>query len=109
VKKFKLHTAIHQPRQHFFSGGERAIFIFLLKWKKAVDKEVLDKFTKIYDALRNQDVKLQLYWTLGHFNFVCIMEAPSEKDAIKLMPPFADVADVEALTAIPRDEAVKLV
>jgi uncharacterized protein with GYD domain len=52
------------------------IFIFLLKWKKAVDKEVLDKFTKIYDALRNQDVKLQLYWTLGHFNFVCIMEAP---------------------------------
>lgn len=30
--------------------------------------------------------KLQLYWTLGHFNFVCIMEAPSEKEAIRLMP-----------------------
>ena len=84
------------------------IFIFLLKWKQAVKKEVLDKFTQTYDDLRKQGIKLQLYWTLGHFNFVAIMEAPSEKDAIKLMPAFADVADVEALTAIPRDEAIKL-
>jgi uncharacterized protein with GYD domain len=85
------------------------IFIFLLKWKHALKKEVLDKFSEIYADLRKQDIKLQLYWTLGHFNFVCVMEAPSEKDAIKLMPAFAEVADVEALTAIPRDEAIKLV
>ncbi len=85
------------------------IFIFLLKWKQAVKKEILAQFTQTYDDLRKQGIKLQLYWTLGHYNFVCVMEAPSEKDAIKLMPAFADVADVEALTAIPRDEAVKLV
>jgi len=85
------------------------IFIFLLKWKQAVKKEILDKFTETYADLRKQGIKLQLYWTLGHYNFVCVMEAPSEKDAIKLMPAFADVAEVEALTAIPRDEAVKLV
>lgn len=85
------------------------IFIFLLKWKQALTKEQLDKFTKLYADLRTQGAKLQMYWTLGHFNFVCIMDAPTEKDAIKLMPPFADVAEVEALTAIPRDEAIKLV
>ncbi len=85
------------------------IFIFLLKWKQAVKKEILAQFTQTYDDLRKQGIKLQLYWTLGHYNFVCVMEAPSEKDAIKLMPAFADVADVEALTSIPRDEAVKLV
>ena len=85
------------------------IFIFLLKWKQALTKEQLDKFTQLYDDLRSQGAKLQMYWTLGHFNFVCIMDGPSEKDAIKLMPPFADVAEVEALTAIPRDEAIKLV
>jgi uncharacterized protein with GYD domain len=85
------------------------IFIFLLKWKQAVKKEILDKFTETYADLRKQGITLQLYWTLGHYNFVCIMDAPSETDAIKLMPAFADVAEVEALTAIPRDEAVKLV
>lgn len=85
------------------------IFIFLLKWKQAVKKEVLARFSETYDDLRKQGIKLQLYWTLGHYNFVCVMEAPSEKDAIKLMPAFVDVADVEALTAIPRDDAIKLV
>ena len=85
------------------------IFIFLLKWKQAVKKDILDKFSQTYAQLEKQGIKLQLYWTLGHYNFVCIMDAPSEKDAIKLMPAFADVADVEALTAIPRDEAIKLV
>lgn len=72
-------------------------------------KDVLAKFSETYAELEKQGVKLQLYWTLGHFNFVAIMEAPSEKDAIKLMPAFADVAEVEALTAIPRDEAIKLI
>jgi uncharacterized protein with GYD domain len=85
------------------------IFIFLLKWKQAVKKEILSKFTETYADLKKQGIKLQLYWTLGHFNFVAIMEAPSELDAIKLMPAFTDVAEVEALTAIPRDEAMRAV
>ena len=71
-------------------------------------REVLAKFTELYTDLGKQGIKLQLYWTLGHFNFVAIMEAPSEKDAIKLLLPFVDVADVETLTAIPREEAIKL-
>ena len=84
------------------------IFIFLLKWKQSMKKEVLEKFTSIYSDLEKQGVRLQLYWTLGHFNFVAIMEAPSEKDAIKLLLPFVDVAEVETLTAIPREEAIKM-
>ncbi len=74
------------------------IFIFLLKWKQSMTKEIVGKFTKIYAELEKLRVKLQLYWTLGHYNFVTIMEAPSEKDAVKLLLPFAEVADVETLT-----------
>jgi len=84
------------------------IFIFLLKWKESIKKDVLAKFTTIYSDLEKKGVKLQLYWTLGHFNFVAIMQAPSEKDAIKLLVSFVDVADVETLTAIPREEALKI-
>ncbi len=71
-------------------------------------KDVLDNFSKMYQELENKGVKLQLYWTLGHYNFVTIMDAPSEKEAMKLLIPFVDVGDVEVLTAIPRTEALKL-
>ncbi len=71
-------------------------------------KEIIDKFSAKYDDLRKRGNKLQMYWTIGHFNFVTIMEAPSEKEAMELLVPFADVAEVEALTAIPRDEAIKV-
>lgn len=63
----------------------------------------------MYQELEKKGVKLQQYWTLGHYNFVTIMEAPSEKEAMKLLIPFVDVGDVEVLTAIPREEALKLV
>ncbi|XHH09923.1 MAG: GYD domain-containing protein [Candidatus Bathyarchaeia archaeon] len=85
------------------------IFIFLLKWKFTMKKDVLNNFTKMYQELEKKGVKLQQYWTLGHYNFVTIMEAPSEKEAMKLLIPFVDVGDVEVLTAIPREEALKLV
>ena len=71
-------------------------------------KSVLEKFTKMYQELEKNGVKLEQYWTLGHYNFVTIMEAPSEKEAMKLLVPFVDVGDVEVLTAIPREEALKL-
>jgi len=72
-------------------------------------KDVLNKFSKMYADLEKKGVKLQLYWTLGHYNFVTIMDAPSEKEAMKLLVPFVDVGDVEVLTAIPREEALKLI
>jgi len=33
------------------------------------------------------------------------MDAPTEKDAMKLLLPYVEVGDVETLTAIPREEA----
>jgi uncharacterized protein with GYD domain len=71
-------------------------------------KDVLAKFPKMYQELEKKGVKLQMYWTLGHYNFVTIMEAPSEMEAMKLLVPFVDVGDVEVLTAIPREEALKI-
>lgn len=71
-------------------------------------KDKLDDFSKMYAELEKKGVKLQLYWTLGHYNFAAIMNAPSEIEAMKLLIPFVDVGDVEVLTAIPREEALKL-
>ncbi len=84
------------------------IFIYLLKWKQSITKEVVDKFSKIYADLEKKGIKLQLYWTIGHYNFVIIMDAPSEKDAMKLLIPLVDAGDLETMTAIPREEAIKL-
>ncbi len=71
-------------------------------------KEIIDRFSKLYAELEKKGVKLQLYWTLGHYNFVVVMDAPSEMDAMKLLVPLVDVGDVEVLTAIPRQDAIKL-
>jgi uncharacterized protein with GYD domain len=83
-------------------------FIFLLKWKEPMTKDKLDSFSKIYADMQSRGIKLQLFWTLGSYNFVTIMEAPSEIDAMKLLLPLVDVGNVDVLTAIPREEALKL-
>jgi uncharacterized protein with GYD domain len=52
---------------------------------------------------------MQTYWTLGRYNGVTIMEAPSEKDAMRILIPLFDLGvDPEMMVAIPREEAIKL-
>jgi hypothetical protein len=36
------------------------------------------------------------------------MEAPSEKDAMKILLTFQEIVDTETLIAVPREEAIKL-
>jgi len=64
-------------------------FITLVKWKEspAKQKESVEQYTKTMEALKKQGIKMQTYWTLGRYNGVTIMEAPSEKDAMKNINP----------------------
>ena len=48
------------------------------------------------------------YWTLGKFDAVWIYEAPSEKEAMKLGIRASEVMRFQTMTAVSRDEAMKL-
>ena len=87
------------------------IFITLMKWKKAPTKEmraIMDQNTKIMEDLEKKGIKARSYWTMGRYDAVSIIEAPTEKDAMKMLIPWQDIIETETMVAIPREEAIKL-
>ena len=83
-------------------------FITLVKWKQKPDKEQVEQGTKWFEEMKKQGITLKTYWTLGRYDAVTIIEAPTEKDAVKLLIPWQDVIETETMVAIPREEAIKL-
>jgi uncharacterized protein with GYD domain len=81
------------------------IFITLVKWKQTPKKEIVDKGTKALEELK-KDIKIHQYWTLGRYDAVLIIEAPTEKDAMKMLLPWQDIIATETMVAIPREEAI---
>jgi uncharacterized protein with GYD domain len=92
-------------------GGGWLIFIALTKWKTKPSKEtksIVDQATKTFEDLEKQGIKMRVYWTLGRYDAVSIIEAPSEKDAMKILLGFQDIVDTETMVAVPREEAIQL-
>jgi uncharacterized protein with GYD domain len=85
-------------------------FITLTKWKKSPtnEKEVVENFTKTFEELEKQGIKMRIYWTLGRYDAVTIVEAPNEKDVMKILLPMQDIIDSETMVAVPREEAINL-
>jgi uncharacterized protein with GYD domain len=83
-------------------------FITLTKWKTAPKKEQVDRFTEAIPELEKQGIKMQTYWTLGRYNGVSVVEAPSEQAMMKMLIPWFDVVDIEILVAVPREEGIQL-
>ena len=84
------------------------IFIILVKWKQPLKKEGIDQGTKRIEALEKQGIKMNVYWTLGRYDAVTIIEAPTEKDAMKTLLLWQDEVATETMVAVPREEAIKL-
>ena len=84
------------------------IFITLFNLKQAPKKERADQATKKLEALNKLGIKMRVYWTLGRYDGVAIIEAPTEKEAMKAILGFQDVVDTETMVAVPREEAIKL-
>jgi len=87
------------------------IFITLGKWKKAPTKEMraqMDQVTKNIEELEKQGIMIRVYWTLGRYDAVAIVEAPTEKDAMKIILGWQPLVDTETLVAVPREEGIKL-
>ncbi|MDH5451098.1 MAG: GYD domain-containing protein [Candidatus Bathyarchaeota archaeon] len=53
-------------------------------------------------------MKMRVYWTLGRYDAINIMEAPTEKDAMKILLSFQHLVDTETMVAVPREEAIRL-
>jgi uncharacterized protein with GYD domain len=76
--------------------------------KQVPKKEAADQATKTLEELEKQGIKFQIYWTLGRYDSVAIVEAPSEKDAMKTLMKFQELIETETMIAVPREEAIKL-
>ena len=87
------------------------LFITLSKWKQAPTKERrarLDQATRTFEELEKEGIRIRVYWTLGSYDAVTIIEAPTERDTMKVVLRFQDVVATETLVAVPREEAIKL-
>jgi len=60
------------------------------------------------EELEKKGIKMRIYWTLGRYDAVSFVEAPTEKDAMKMLIGFSGLVDTETMVAVPREEAIKL-
>jgi len=86
-------------------------FISLVKWKKKITKQSIAQNLKCmkYEAAKEGIKMIEIYWTLGRYDAVAIMEAPDEKAAMRMAVRRGDCMAMETLVAIPAEEARKLV
>ncbi|MDA4128934.1 MAG: GYD domain-containing protein [Thaumarchaeota archaeon] len=84
-------------------------FVSLVKFRKKPTKETVQWADQMFKKAEAWGVKTHMaLWTLGRYDAVRIGEAPDVATAMKTAIAFADLAAVETLVAVSRDEAIKL-
>ncbi len=86
-------------------------FIMLVKFRRKPTKESIAQNLKwIEQESAKEGVKMiDIYWTLGRYDAVVIMDAPNESAAMKTSIRRGEDMDIETMVAIPAVEARKLV
>ena len=86
------------------------IFISLVKFRTKLTKDSIAQASKFFEQMTKEGVKiLDVYYTLGRYDAINIVEAPDEKTAMRALLRWGDLRSTETLVAIPREEAMKLV
>ncbi len=86
------------------------IFIALDRWRKKPTKELLDQAKKDFEQMAQEGIKIVgMYWTLGRYDMVSILEAKDEQTMMKAAIKAGDRLSQEHLVAILREDAIKLV
>jgi uncharacterized protein with GYD domain len=86
------------------------LFITLAKFKGKPTKESLAQAEKLFKQMTKEGAKIiGVYWTLGRYDAVTIIEGPDEKTAIRSLVRWGDMLSTETLIAVTREEAAKLV
>ncbi len=82
-------------------------FIVLGKFRMKPMKDTPEKADALMAAMEKDGVKMKsIYWTLGRFDAVAILEAPNERAAMKAGLMMSDILKTETLAAVPRSEAI---
>lgn len=64
---------------------------------------------KLFEQMKKEGTKiLGMYWTLGRYDAIVIVEGKDEKTAMKSLIRFGEIASTETLVAVTREEALKL-
>ena len=83
-------------------------FIALVKMKSKMTPAFIEATQK---ACKNPPPGIKyhgVFCTLGQYDFVITIEAPDEKEAMKWAIPWAEFCETQTMTAIPYEEALKL-
>jgi uncharacterized protein with GYD domain len=79
------------------------------KWRRKPTKESVAQASKLFEQFAKEGGKIiGQYWTLGKYDVTTIIEAKDEKAAMKFLLRWGDILSLETATAIPREEAIKL-
>lgn len=82
-------------------------FVTLIKFRRKLSREDVDRTDKI--IRENPAVKVrEMLWTFGAYDGVLIAEASDAETYLKFVLNFSDYLSTETLTAIPRDQALKI-
>ena len=106
-KKFKgiLHESLKRLKDHY----EIMIFITLVKFKKKAES-VAEFGNQLLKNLPSGVKVRAIYWTLGEFDSVWIIDAPSEKEIFQLFLRGGglEYIDTKTLVGMNREDALKL-
>jgi uncharacterized protein with GYD domain len=86
------------------------LFVTLGKFRRKPTKEAIGQFDKLWKEIEKDGVKrVALYWTLGRYDSIVVMEAPDERAVMKALLKFSEAVASETLVAVKREDAIKLV
>ena len=88
------------------------ITITLARFRRKPTKEWVAQLSKHFEQMakaKEGPKVLGMYWTLGRYDTVLIMEGKDEKEAMRGLLQWGDMFSTETLVALRREEAIKLV
>jgi len=85
-------------------------YVQLVKFRKKPTKEMIKQNLEFLEREKKMGVQVkEIYWTLGRYDVVVILDAPNEKAIMQGALARAENMSTETMVAVPAEEARKLV
>lgn len=85
-------------------------YIALMKFRKKPTRETIKQNLDLIEKDKKMGVVMhEIYWTLGKYDAVVILDAPDEKAVMKVAIERGEWMSAQTMVAIPAEEARKLV
>ena len=85
-------------------------YVQLVKFRKKPTKEIIQQNLEAMERERKLGIHVrEIYWTLGRFDAVVVLDAPDEKTVMKSTIGRMENMSVQTMVAVPAEEARKLV